>query len=423
MSAGRLDDGMKGVPPGTPAFPLDELPARGWQALRDLAPPMLLLRRSALDHNRAFVRRLLERTGALYAPHGKTTMSPELFGEQLADGAWGITLATISQVVAARRFGISRILLANQVVDPHGLRWLADELRRDPAFELIGYVDSEDGVRLLGEALHGLGRPLPLLLEVGYPGGRGGCRDEQVARRVAQAVARTPGLALVGVSGFEGLIRGQSDAATDAAVADFVAQITATARALDAAGLFGPGAILLSAGGSAFYDLVATGLRDAGLTRPARVMLRSGCLVSHDEGIYARAFERLRQRSPGTESWGEGPRPALELWAHVLSRPEPTRVVAGLGKRDAAHDAGLPFARLWYRPGLHERPQPVPSAVATAALNDQHALLEVAPDAPLRPGDLLGFGISHPCLTFDRWRLLFVVDDDYRVLGGVQTFF
>lgn len=423
MTKGRVDDGMKGVPPGTLEFPLAELPARGWHALRDLAPPMALLRRSALDHNRAFVRRLLERTGALFAPHGKTTMSPELFREQLADGAWGITLATVSQVVAARRFGVARVLLANQVVDPHGLRWLVDELRRDPAFELLGYVDSEDGARLWGEAVRGLGRPLPLLLEVGYPGGRSGCRDADAALSVARAVARTPGLALAGVSGFEGLIRGESDAATDAAVAAFVDRMRAVARVLAAAGLFQGAEILLSAGGSAFYDLVASGLGAADLGRPARVMLRSGCLVSHDEGVYARAFSRLRQRWPEVESWGGGPQPALELWAHVLSRPEPTRVVAGLGKRDAAHDAGLPSARLWFRPGAHAAPEALPGPATTAALNDQHALIDVAPDSPLRPGDLLGFGISHPCLTFDRWRLLFVVDDAYRVLAGVETCF
>jgi len=413
---------MKGVPPGTRAFPLDALPARGWRAMQDLSPPFALLRRSALDHNRAFVRRLLRATGALYAPHGKTTMSPELFREQLEDGAWGITLATASQVVAARGFGVSRILLANEIVDPHALRWLAEERRRDPAFELLGYVDSEAGVELWGEAMRGIERPLLLLLEVGYAGGRSGCRDIETARGVAEAVARTPGLALAGVSGFEGLIRRATDRETDADVAAFVATIAATARALHAAGLFDTPEILLSAGGSAFYDLVAGGLSGPRLELPARLVLRSGCLVSHDEGIYARAFEGVRRRFPDVDTWGESPRPALELWAHVLARPEPLRVVAGLGKRDAAHDAGLPQPRLWFRPGTHAAPQPLAGAV-TAALNDQHALLDVDAGGPLRPGDLVGFGISHPCLTFDRWRLLFVVDDDDRVLGGVRTFF
>jgi D-serine dehydratase len=97
-------------------------------------------------------------------------------------------------------------------------------------------------------------------------------------------------------------------------------------------------------------------------------------------------------------------------------------VVAGLGKRDAAHDAGLPVPLFWLRRGRHERPEPL-SGASTQGLNDQHALLNVPGDSPLQPGDLVGFGISHPCLTFDRWRLFFVVDDGYRVIGGARTCF
>ncbi len=422
MTEPRVHEGLKGVPPGTPEFPLSALGNRGWSALHDLSLPAALLRRSALDHNRAFVRRLLHSTGALYAPHGKTTMSPELFQEQLADGAWAITLATVAQAATARRFGVGRILLANEIVDVHGLRWLGEERRRDPNFELITCVDSEAGVRLWAEALGAPPVPLPVLIEVGFAGGRAGARSLADALVVARAVARTPGLALRGVSGFEGIIHANTDHDAAEAVVEFIGQIAAVAREIDALGLFAPGEVLLSAGGSAFYDLAEAGLSGAELSRSFRVVLRSGCLLSHDDGTYARAFARLVERAPQLRALGPGPRPALELWADVLSRPEATRVVAGLGKRDAAHDAGLPAPKLWFRNGVHAVPEPV-SGITTSSLNDQHALLDVAAESPLRPGDKLGFGISHPCLTFDRWRLLFVVDDAYRVLGGARTFF
>jgi D-serine dehydratase len=417
-----IHDGLKGVPPGTPPFALSELAARGWRAPSDLAPPFALLRRSALDHNRAFIRRLLLHTGALFAPHGKTTMSPELFREQLADGAWAITLATVSQVAMARRLGVPRILLANEVVDPHALGFLAEQLRRDPGFELVTYVDSAEGVRLWSEVQRGAPRRLPLLIEVGFEGGRAGCRSVAEALAVGRAVRAAPGLELRGVAGFEGLLHGETDAAQDAAVRLYVERIVDAAVALAAEDAFAPGEILLSAGGSAFFDLAASGLRHAALGRPFRLVLRSGCLLVHDDGLYARALQRLFDRRPSFRALRPGPRPALELWADVLSRPEPTRVVAGLGKRDVAHDAGWPTAKLWFRAGRLGSPEPI-AAVATAALNDQHALLDVPADSPLRPGDQLGFGISHPCLTFDRWRLLFVVDDAYRVVGGVRTCF
>ena len=418
-----IDGGFKGVPPGAPPFTLAELPGRNWHALRELSPPFALLKRRALDGNRAFLRRLLAATGALYAPHGKTTMSPELFRLQLDDGAWGITLATPMQVAIARRFGVARILLANEVTDPHGLRFLAEELRRDAGFELWAYVDSEASVRLWREALSEAPRPLPVLLEVGFAAGRAGCRSLDQALAVARAVQRAPALRLRGVAGFEGILHRDSAAAEDAAVAEFVAQIAAVARGLDEAGLFAPGDVVLSAGGSAFYDLVTTGLQGARLSRPHRVLLRSGCALVHDDGAYAHAFARVAARWPAVASLGPAPQPALELWGTVLSRPEPGRVVAGLGKRDVSHDGALPRPLLWFRPGEHEAPRAVAWPLRTAALNDQHALLDTAPETPLRPGDLVGFGISHPCLTFDRWRLLFVVDDAYRVVGGVRTFF
>lgn len=422
MTGETIHDGLKGVPAGTPPFALSELPARGWRALSDLAPPFALLKRSALDHNRAFIGRLLHETGALYAPHGKTTMSPELFREQLEDGAWAITLATVSQVAVARRLGVRRILLANEVLDPHGLRFLAEELRRDAGFQLVTYVDSMEGVRRWSEAQRAAPRRLPLLIEVGFEGGRAGCRTLAEALALARAVEAAPGLELRGIAGFEGLLPGDGDDARDAAVRLYVERIADTARALAAEDLFAPGEVLLSAGGSAFFDLAASGLCRAALGRAFRVVLRSGCLLVHDDGLYARALQRLFDRSPSLRALAPGPLPALELWADVLSRPEPGRVVASLGKRDVAHDAGWPTAKLWSRGGGQTAPEPL-AGVTTAALNDQHALLDVPADSPLRPGDALGFGVSHPCLTFDRWRLLFVVDDAYRVVGGVRTCF
>ena len=58
-------------------------------------------------------------------------------------------------------------------------------------------------------------------------------------------------------------------------------------------------------------------------------------------------------------------------------------------------------------------------------MNDQHAYLRWGADEadPAQVGDLIGCGISHPCTTFDKWRVLFTVDDAYRVTGAIRTFF
>jgi D-serine deaminase-like pyridoxal phosphate-dependent protein len=56
-------------------------------------------------------------------------------------------------------------------------------------------------------------------------------------------------------------------------------------------------------------------------------------------------------------------------------------------------------------------------------LSDQHAFMQLPADAVLDPGDLVGLGISHPCTTLDKWRVIPVVDDDDRVTDVVHTFF
>ena len=347
-------------------------------------------------------------------------MSPELFEQQLASGAWAITLATMGQVRAARRHGVPRVFLANIVIDPDEAAWALDEMKRDARFEMFFLVDSAAGVELLARvaAEKALDRPVPVLVERGYPGGRTGCRTTEEALTVARLVAGgAPRLALRGVSGFEGLLG--SDLAAEARVIAFLDAIRETAEACDREGLFTNGPTLLSAGGSAYYDLVAERFSHARLSRGVQVLIRSGCYLTQDGGPYERAFARILERSGAARELGPGLEPALEVWGQVLSRPEPTRAVVNVGKRDVAHDLGLPRPILVAREG---RAEPIDS-MTTAGLNDQHALVDVPADLRLAAGDRVGFAISHPCLTFDRWPLLMVVDDDYRVISAVHTLF
>lgn len=385
-----------------------------------------MLKRSALDQNRRWMRDFLARSGATIAPHGKTTMSPRLFAEQLADGAWGLTVATVQQLQVCRDFGFSRVVLANQLVGRQAIRYVLDELRRDPDFDFYCLVDSVRGVELLVEAARSnpAGRPLQVLLEGGFPGGRTGARDLAGALAVARAVkAAAPHLALRGVEGFEGLFGGATPAETEAAVAGFLDFLVEVARACDAEDLFAPGPVLLTAGGSAFYDMVVQRFGAAALARPTRILTRSGCYLTHDSGLYQRAFEEVRRRGGASGLPSEGLRPALEVWAYVQSRPEPGKALLTLGKRDIGHDEPPP-ALAWYRPGaVPRRPQPLPPGHVVTGFNDQHCHLALPPDSPLDVGDMVAFGVSHPCLTFDKWQVLMIVDDAYRVVDAVRTFF
>lgn len=408
-------------------------------ALADLRPslfgpdfvfPLLVLREDALQANISAMADWCEASGVRLAPHGKTTMAPQIIARQLAAGAWAVTAATVAQVQAFRAFGVQRMLLANELTDRRGIDWLAAELSADPDFDCYVYVDSVAGTEILDEALRaswqGLPRQrprrLPVLIELGLAGGRTGCRSVAQAVDVAKAAAATSTLRVAGAAGFEGTIGHDDEPATLAAITRFCRDLRSLCEQLPPPDP-PDGPLILSAGGSAFFDVVVRELAvcagtGAGQLKPA-VVLRSGAYVTHDHGFYARIAPRP---GPSSSPGRSGPllTPALELWAPVLSRPEPTLAIVCAGRRDVSFDQGMPVP-IRLRRGDGQLPEAAEMRVT--ALDDQHAYLEVPPGSALGPGDLVCLGISHPCTALDKWRVIPVVDRDYRVTDAIHTFF
>lgn len=361
--------------------------------------PVCVLRDEALTHNLETMAGWCRAHGVELAPHGKTHMSPQLAVRQLTAGATAITVATVGQAAVFRAFGFRELLLANELVDEAGLRWLSAELDSDPRARLVCWVDSVRGVELMTAALAGAHRPVDVCVEVGLPGGRTGCRTASETDDVARAAVASPRLRLVGVAGYEAALGQSLDDDLVGAVAAHLADVRAAVVRLSA--LFETDDVLVSAGGSTYFDDVAEALVGwpAGLS--VRTVLRSGCYLTHDHGLYA-------QTSPLTRGGGDGFRPAMEVHAPVLSRPEPDLAIVAMGRRDVSFDQGLPI------------PLELGSSVV-AKLNDQHAYLRL--DSPVEVGDRVRFGISHPCTTFDKWRAIPVLDADDRVVDVIRTFF
>ncbi|SFL87735.1 alanine racemase [Streptomyces pini] len=421
-----VDHRFKGLPPDAAGLTVGELAAQRRPLFTGgFTTPVLTLAAGALEHNLRQLGAFATRHGLAFAPHGKTSMSPRLFRRQLDHGAWGITAAVPSQVRVCRAFGVRRVFLANEVVDAAALRWIAAELAADPEAVIVCYVDSVRGVELMDAALAAapapardaspVPRPLDVVVELGVPGGRTGVRTADEAARVARAVTDAASLRLVGVAGYEGEVP-DADAAR---VRAWLEELVALAAALDAAGRFaalGPKEeIVVSAGGSAWFDVVAEVLgRLPKLSRPVLKLLRSGAYVSHDDGHYHRVtpFNRV----PGQGSL----LPAFRLWAQVISRPEPHLAFLNAGKRDASYDLGLPQPVAVRAAGGAER---AADGMEVVKLADQHAFVRLAPGAELEVGDWVALGLSHPCTVFDRWQLIPVAEADGTVTDFVRTFF
>jgi D-serine deaminase-like pyridoxal phosphate-dependent protein len=412
----RIDHRFKALPPDAEGLTVGELAAQR-RNLRGggFLTPLLTLSAEALDHNLAALERWTAEHGLAFAPHGKTSMAPELFARQLRHGAWGITVAVPHQLRVARAFAVPRVFLANELVDPVALRWLAAELDADPGFECVAYVDSPRGVRLMDEALTAAGarRPVDVVVELGAgEGARTGARTEEECAAVARAAAASPRLRLVGVAGYEAEVPG----ADPERVRAWLRRLVALAASLDRAGAFGEAErIVVSAGGSAWFDVVAevfAELPAAGFSAPVLPLLRSGAYVTHDDAHYARVTPFTRV--PGSLE------PAFRMWAQVVSRPAPGQAFLNAGKRDVPYDLGLPMP-------LEVRGEggvrPAPSALRACGISDQHLWLDVPPEDPLQVGDLVGLGLSHPCTTFEKWPLIPVVTEEGVVASYVRTFF
>jgi D-serine deaminase-like pyridoxal phosphate-dependent protein len=415
----------KAMPPDVAGTTAGDL-VRSGLGLADLQTPLLTLDRAAIEQNVARMADWCEQQGVLLAPHGKTTMAPQLWSKQLAHGAWGITVAGFAQLRVARDFGVQRLQLANSLTDPRGIEWVAGQVAEGA--QICSWVDAVDTVRLQEQTLRALGSDavLDVLVEVGRPGGRTGARGAAAALDVARAVSESDRLRLVGVSGYEGSLAHDASSLGLGRVRDFLADMRSVHEAISAEDLYEPGAdIILTAGGSAYFDEVVSALRpcvaepgSATNGRRVDVVLRAGAYVIHDDGFYGAI-------SPFSRDGSEPFRVAMHGWARVVSRPEPGLAILDAGKRDMPADEGFPKPRAVCR-SLGGNPIPLVGATVTA-VNDQHCYMSLDPAVhDVRVGDVIQLGLSHPCTALDKWTVIPVLAEterDQRVVELVHTFF
>ena len=415
-----LDNRHKGYPHDAPALRRSQIGDQGWSVpAGDLPLPLAVIKRSALQHNLGWMQRFCEERGIGLAPHGKTTMSPQLFRAQLDAGAWGLTVATVHQLRIAVEAGARRVLIANQALAAADLRAIDALKARHAGVRVLFLLDSAAQLEAI-EAV-GAAAPFEVLLEIGIPGGRTGCRTAEEAAFLARRAHASTAVSLAGIECYEGL-NATGDDAKDRAFTDALMQrVTDIATLADRESLFATDEVIVSAGGSAIFDLVVPGLKPM-LTRQVSGLLRSGCYVTHDQGNYRRLVSVVNQRIGCADA--AGLQAAMEVWATVQSMPEPGLAILAVGKRDISHDLGWPLP-LAVVPRGATKAQPAPADWSITGLNDQHGYLRSPSQGlgDLKVGDRVILGLSHPCTTFDKWRWMPIVDDDYRVVDALITHF
>jgi len=415
LGAERLSPRDKGIPERAFGLTVDDFLATK-PRLSEFWTPLIALDDAAMRDNVALMADWSAERGLELMPHGKTTMAPALWQRQLDAGCPGITLANMDQVRVARTFGLADIMLANAVIDPRSLRYLAEELA-DPDLSFACWADSLETVERMQGALREIGVPrrVDVCVELGAPGGRTGARTVDEAIEIARAISASDVLRLAGVAGYEGSLGHDRSPAALAAVRGFLESQIALHDELEE--LYDDeGDVFVTAGGSAYFDLVADVYASA-IARDdrTRFTLRSGAYIVHDDGFY-------RGISPldGDRATEGRLRSAMHGWTRVVSHPEPGLALLDGGKRDLPFDEGLPEVQ-GLAADLGSSIAALPGATISA-MNDQHAFLR---SAEVHIGDVVRLGLSHPCTAFDKWHYLPVVasPDDDHVIELVRTFF
>ncbi len=430
-----LDHSCKSYPFHLGPTLASELASKKWNVLADdLTFPLAVIREDALAHNLAWMQAFAERKGVWLAPHGKTPMSPQLCQRQLAAGAWGLSFATVFQARMGVAAGAKRIIIANQVLADADLDGLSALLSADADLRIWFLVDSLAQLALIEDwaERRSAAHAFDVLLEMGIPGQRTGCRSFEQAMELARALANSKAVRLGGIECYEGGLASCDSAHDSAAVTALVRRVIEVVQACHREALWNLEAgdeVLISAGGSAVFDLVIPllqvrleGGQQGGAARPVRGVLRSGCYLTHDHGNYRRFLTQIEKR----EHLDSSLQAALCVWSLVQSVPEPGLALLTCGRRDISYDQEMPIPTLFAAKG-HRTAMPAPQGWTISALNDQHAYLRFDPADPVQRavqvGDRVALGISHPCTTFDKWRWMPLVSSDWTLTGAISTAF
>ena len=364
--------------------------------------PIMVLKEAAIKNNIAQMMSFCNSVDAQLAPHVKTTMSPQLAQMQVAAGARALTVANFWQGRIFLKHGFKNLIIANEVLDPTAIAEIA-KINKQKQAEIIFYVDSILALEIIQKHTPSEGEQ-NLFIEIGTENGRGGVRELSLVEQLAQRIKADQRLNLIGVTGFEGAV---PDAARgrrgEKKISKFCQKIVAAAELAYPYKSDQP--FVISAGGSAYFDIVARELNK--FEKPRRLLLRSGGYITHDHKYYEEIYPfALSDRSF---------QPAIEVWAQVISKPEKDFGVLNLGKRNIGNDLHNPIPIKSYDGQVKS------FSAVIEKLNDQHGYLRGKQEFSL--AQLIGLGISHPCTTFDKWGLIPLVNDDYDLIDCLQTFF
>ena len=186
---------------------------------------------------------------------------------------------------------------------------------------------------------------------------------------------------------------------------------------------------ILTGGGSAHFDIVVKRIRDVGLDADVEVILRGGASFTSDHGICRSRMSSIDERGglelvDGRVAVRDAFLPALELWCSVVTVQDTGTALLNIGRRDLYGEFGYPTPLRLYRDGqLLETFDLERSEVAITIAYDHHAIVRCSGRLRVAVGDVVACGISHPSASFERWDVVYRVDEEFTIIEALKTFF
>jgi D-serine deaminase-like pyridoxal phosphate-dependent protein len=287
----------------------------------ELLSPSLLIYRDLVRQNLSGMITMARGPDRL-RPHVKTHKMAAIVRMAAELGISKYKCATIAEAEMVAAAGGSDVLLAYPLVGPNLVRF-ARLVRGYPRTTFRAIVDHPDSAMALAEAVQGLDRPVPVLVDLEVGMGRTGIDPGEPAAALYALIARLPNLTADGLHAYDGHINETDIEARRKLVRAVQEQTLALRDRLVRLGLPVPRLVL---GGTPSFPV------HAGLDVPG-VECSPGTIVLHDHG-YATRFPDLAFT------------PAAILLTRVVSRPRPGRICLDLGHKAVAADPAGPRVHL-----------------------------------------------------------------------------
>ena len=403
-----------------------------WNVLnQDVQFPILTINENKFKKNMFSMKKYADSNNVLLAPHCKTSMSPQLLNKIKINGCWGFAAANNQQVSVLLQMGIRKIILANLITNESNLVNLFALVKKYKNLsEIYICVDSIFGINLLKEISikYQFKNNIKILIEVGLKNSRSGVRSITSLNLLADLINKLPrNFILSGILFYEGAAKKKNYLDSLRNVKKSINFAINCFDFLIKNKLIKNNEYILSGAGSEFFDLVVYLFNKYKQRDKVKFIIRPGSYIAYGNGYYTDVLNNIEKRKKifikkksikATDLFF----PALELWSFVISQQDEGKAILNFGKRDVSFDLGYPIPLAIYRNKKLIKKINNKKDINIYKLNDQHAFIKYN-KFNLKVGDLVKFGVSHPCITINNWNTLYLINNKNVIIEALKTFF